>query len=344
MPEENPLPPTSVSDWNISELYSRSFEIVKKNKVLWIFGTALAGTASFNGNFQGSGDFFNNFLKQTPEKESAPEKISQVLGAATSPSPLTDLFSQIFSQIPVYYYLILGLELFGFAVLVIVTSLITKAYLTSALINGVALAINNQNVSIATSSKPVFSTLTQLIKLQVIPGLIFGLVSFGVFLVLILGLIFGSTAVKIAFGFILFGALIAFSIALLLFTMTMIWAERKVILDKTAASEAFWQGFKIAKHKFWPSLLLGLVNNILAGFISFVLIILVIAGVTGGVMGTIFTYKDNPALAFSFVLIAVLVVVGAIIASALISGITTAFKASTWSLAYKSLQRKPEQV
>lgn len=126
--------------------------------------------------------------------------------------------------------------------------------------------------------------------------------------------------------------------------MTMIWAERKVILDKTAASEAFWQGFKIAKHKFWPSLLLGLVNNILAGFISFVLIILVIAGVTGGVMGTIFTYKDNPALAFSFVLIAVLVVVGAIIASALISGITTAFKASTWSLAYKSLQRKPEQV
>ncbi len=329
------------SDWRLDDIYTKSFQIVKKHKVLWIFGSALVsfGAMKAQSNFSGNNNF-SKLLQQAPGKENSTE-INQVLGAATnSPDFLSSFLGQIFSSIPAAAYLALGLDFLLLIALGIVIAVVAKAWITGSLIQGINLASQNKNVSIAESSKLSFSVLKPLIILQIVPGLIFGLIIATIAIIITVGLVAGGLPIKILFGFLAFGGIIALIIAGLLFTMTMIWAERKVILDGFSASEAFWSGFKIAKKKFWASILLGLVNTILSMLIEFGVLAVLIASIIGPVVGGIFTIQHNLGVGmFLFALAGLLIAVFSV-GGLLVSGIISAFKATTWTLAYNSIKDK----
>lgn len=326
-------------DWNIGELYEKAFAIVKKNKVLWIFGAAVGGAASFSNSYNFNSNGLEKIFEQSP-KEQTTDKVSQVLGAATASSPFTDSFGQIFSTIPPFVYGLLTLEIIAFIALTITVALITKAWLTGSLLQGTKLASGDKNVSIAESSRLAFPAIKSLIWIQVIPGLFFALISIPIFAILIIGIAAGNTSVKVLFSFLLFGAFIGLIIAGLFLTMAGIWGSRKITFEGVSGKQGFMSGFSVAKRKFWSTLLLGFVNNLLAfaitiGLIIGLVILLALFGFTGGAL-----WKSAPALAAILIFLGVLVFIAFIVGATVIQGMITAFKASVWTLAYNSIKGK----
>lgn len=324
-------------DWNIGELYEKAFNIVKKHKVLWIFGAAAGGAASVNNfNFNG----FERMFEDTPTKEQSGEQVSQVLGAATSNSAFTDSLGQVFSTIPPFVYGLLALEIIAFILLSIVVALVTRAWVTGAFLQGTKLASEDKNVSIAESSKLAFPAIKSLIWIQVIPGLLFALICIPIFAILVIGLAAGNTSVKVLFSFLLFGAIIAFIVAGLFLTMIGIWGERKIAFEGVSGSQGFKSGLAITKRKFWSSLLLGFVNNILAIaiMIGVVLAFIILVALFGFLIFIL--WKDAPALAIMLGGIGVVVFIAALIAATVIQGMVTAFKATVWTLAYNNIKGK----
>lgn len=320
-----------MASWDLGEVYSKSFAVVKKNKVLWIFGAFLTGSATFGlGNsFNKDTSYFDGLFSQQP----------------TTANPIAELLTQTFSQIPPSVYLLLGIEIPALTAFIITLTLITRAWGTASLIQGIHLALNGKRVSIAESSKLGFKSLKQLIVFQILTSLIgLGLILLAILLGVVLGagIFSGGLLLKIIFGLLLILLILALLVVVLFFSITVAFGERWVILSKIPAKDAISQGFKIARKKFWASLLLGFVNNLLAGAINFVITAIVLAGFVGPIIGGLLSFQDNPSLATVLFTLAGVVFISFIIASTLVSGIITAFKASTWTAAFNALNGKKD--
>lgn len=327
-------------DWTISDLYHRSWDIVKRHKTLWVFGMAIAGMGgmSFQGNSRVWDNFGERLIDRIPsESQQAPDAASQVLGAVTA-SPWGELISSLFSQVPLSFYVILAVELVGLVLVGIVVSLVSNSWANASLIQSIQTALGNHQVSIRSASEKAFKSITQLIWLSVIPSLIFWVVSLSVFAVLLVGLFFGPTPLKVVSGLLLFVAVLLWLFLFIMLVLTEVWALRKVILNEKPWREAFWQGLRMAKRKFWPMLLLGLVNTVL----SFIIIggpILVLVGL---LLGGFLSFEGNRGLAIGLFVGGGLLGLALVLGYLLLVGIITAFKASTWTIAYNQIQGKYE--
>ena len=326
-------------DWQISNLYSRSWTIIKKFKLLWILGLASAGGSSYSysrtSNF--NPDNFNQFFNQP--NHDLPQKATQVLGTATS-SPFMESIRSIFASIPFYFYLTLGIELLLLILIGIVVSTVYSAWAEGMLIQATDTASDDKNPTIADSSQKVIPHLSSLIWLQVVPILSL-LAAFLVgSLVIVFGLAIDSLATKIIFGLLGVVALGAFIYWVIMLTLSLIWAPRQVILDGKLGKAALFSSFKLAKKKFWPMLLLGLVNVILTALISFAIVL--VAGIGIGILAIIgiLLGKAIPALTPALILLGIIVITPLIIGFSLLGGITNSFKATVWTLAYKAIRGK----
>lgn len=348
MTEDNPssnnlgLPSYEPPDWTISELYERSWQLVKKYKVLWVFGMAVAGLASGVGlnNFSNFGpsdtkSFEKYFISPSPQPDAS--GFTNILGATTS-TPLTNTLSHALSLIPVSLYVLLGIEILALVVLGIIISLISGAWANSSLIHSIQTAVDGEKPTIKDSSQKAFSNIKPLIWLQFIPTLIFILVSISVFGILAAGIALSGDVLKIIIILLLIAAVVIWLYASTMLSLSNIWATRIVVLDKGKAFESLKSGFKISKNKFWSMVLLGLVNMIMSGII----VGLPIAVIAGFLLGGGFSLNGNSVIGIVLLTIGGILLIAFLLGFTLISGILTAFKASVWTLAYNKIKGKYE--
>lgn len=309
----------STTDWSISNLYEKSWEIVKRNKVLWLFGMAVAGLASGGSSYQGSGSSNSN-------------------GFGNLSGVFQNLMSQhIFSLIPTYFWLILGIEILVLISLGLIISAVGGAWAQASLINAIQTALGNQRSNIRDSSEKAFSVLKPVIWLQIVPTLtivISAIVTFGL---LALGIALAGS-LKILFILLLIAAAFAFTIILILLSLTQIWSFRIATLDKKSGPASLSLGFKMAKKKFWPMILLGFLNTILSGLVIGIPLAIMVGLLVGGVS----TLNGNFSLGISLLILGGILVFIFIFGYMLLVGILNAFKASVWTIAFNNIRGKYE--
>lgn len=339
MPEQFNLKdevPQKKSDWEISDLYQRTWRIIKQNKVLWIFGAALGGLSS-SGNFNSSSDFnsedFRKLFNQTPQQQ---EQVNQVLGASTN--YFYQHIQDIFTQIPLYLYLLIGIEVFLGILFTVILLVVYKSWADASLLSATNQAGEDQKPTIASASEPAFKALKSFVWLDIVPSLVIFVVFVLSMALITSGLVFGNLPIKILSGIGIVVMIILSVYALIYLTLTLTWAKRQVIDEGKSAKLALSDGYKVAKKKYWASILLGLVNNIAAGIAFFVPIIVFILLFAGGVL--LATASKNPTLNILLITLGGIAMLALIIIITVLTGVTTAFKATVWTLAYKKIKGK----
>lgn len=329
---------TAPADWQIGKLYEKAWEIIKKNKVLWIFGAAIAGIGSSysSSNFQSDDFKFFEKIFQQDSVPTNPGQLTQVLGATTD-SSFGQILTQLTANIPSYFYFLLSIEVLAVVGVMLFFGILKSAWTTGGLISGTYLASEGKSVTIRDSSEKTFPHLRSLIWLQIVPSLVvFGgaVLAFGI---LTLVITLGPTPLKIIFGLLAVVGFIALLYILVFLFFSQIWAPRKVIIDQDPAKKALFSSYKIAKKKFWAMALLALVNSIL-GFIV-VMVPLMLIGVIFALGFLGFRGNFNPVVILPLLPIIPVFIFGFL----LLSGILTAFKATVWTLAYQKIRGKYDQ-
>ncbi|MDO8551544.1 MAG: hypothetical protein Q7S03_02590 [bacterium] len=327
-------------DWKIAELYEKAWEIVKKNKVLWIFGAATAGLASnFNtSNFRSSDTDSLQKIFQPGNSQPDSNQLTQVLGTATNNQSF-DNFLSLFSTIPPYVYAILAVEIALALIAWIFFGVLKGAWGEGLLIAGSQAGAEGKKVTIQESSETVLPHLRPLIWLKVVPALVVFLGAFGVFGLLGIGMALGPTPVKIVVGIVMIVAFLALLWVFIYLTLSQIWAQRKVIFENMEGKEALFQSYRISRKKNGAMILLGLVNAIL-GFMA-VLIPLGIVFLLGYLFFKIGVFENGDLIPVLVVLAAPLLL-ASVVGLMLIGGILNAFKAAVWTLAYNKIKGKYE--
>ncbi len=330
---DNQLP-----DWEIGKLYNQAWAIIKKFKVLWIFGLASAGGFSFNFNlpFDFNEKDIKNFQEnfQSFPSEIAYNPLSQVLGESTSKT--TETFSYLFSTIPFYFYVILVVEFLAIIILAIIIGIIGKAWSTGLLLEGIQTALSNVDVSIHDSSEKAFTHIKPLAWLQVIPPLVLVIGFLFLSIIIVITFIIPTALAKILFSFL---SLLTFGVVVygfIYYLLSEIWASRIIVTENKSGKESLFRGYKIAKNKTWSMILLGIVNNIL----SFFVMAIPIALIAGIIFGGIFTISQNQTLGIGLFAVGIILIIPTMIAIMLLGGIINAFKAVVWSIAYNNIRGK----
>lgn len=325
-------------DWSIKDLYRTAWQIVKKNKILWLFGMAI-GAGGMSGNYSNSidGKDLDTMLKIFDKSPKESSSVPDVLGSSTS--VLSDTISSLFANIPPAYYALLGLEVLFLIILGIVISIIYSSWANAALLEGIQTATANGKLTIKDLSEKAFGSIKSVIYISYVPYLLVMLV------LVVLFAIFGILAFALpdaskAFVLLLMPiSILLFVFALAILTLVIIWALRIVIIDKKPAKIALRMGYRIAKKKFWASILLGLVNTITIGLL-YILVLLPIIGII--IWGAV-TISSDANLGTGIIVVGAVLLIIFILGASILGGITNAFKATIWSLAYNAIRGKYEK-
>lgn len=325
------------TDWSISELYSKSWQIVKNNKILWLFGMAAVGFSSGSSRFNFNSDSFDSIKKffQNNDAGTTSNKLTQVLGASTN--TFSETLKNLFFAVPLWLYVLLGLGILLLILINIILGIIYQAWVNGALIAGVNAGAVSQKPTISQSSNNAFPAIKGLIWLNIIPTLVFFLVAAVVFGILIFGIVLLPSFSKAIPIILTVVAVIGALVGWILLTLTQIWASRRVVLDRKPASESFSSSFKIVKKKFWHMFALAIVNTVLSLVAMFVMAVPLI--IVGGVAVFSFIFsKPNFSLLPFLIIIGVVLFLLYTVGYTIFSGILNSFKASVWTLAYNHIK------
>lgn len=323
-------------DWKIEDLYRDAWSIVKKNKILWIFASALGAGSSFNSNFKFNDSDSKSFQEIFKNFESKPQlnEVNDVLGAATS--SVSDFLGSIFSAVPVWLYILLIVE---FVVLILIGSIITLIYYSwaeGALLENINKIILGGKADIQEASKKALSYVKRLLFVGIVPGLLLTLIVFAIFgLLVFLSFI---TEMYILMGILGFIFLIAVVYAYTLLTFTLIWAPRKIVSENVSYKVALVSAYKIAKRKFWSTFLLGIINNIVA-FVVFIVPSVVLAFLFGGGFAAGYFVEE---LRIPLIILGGLLIIVVMLLFTVGSAVLGAFKTTVWSLAFSKIKNKYE--
>lgn len=317
-------------DWEVGSLYRQAFEITKKYKVLWLFGIVVGSGVGFNFSNSFSGSDFKEFFKD--DKKEALINGASILGDSTSKA--FEMLLQLFSAIPLWMHLVLGLEILVLILYLVAFWLIYRAWAEASHLEGIQTTITGQTPTIEDCSEKAFRSIKSLIWLNTIPGFLYFLTIVIVFGILITGIIIGNTLFKIIFGLLMVPTVLGTITGWIILTMIMIWAPRLVVMEKHAAYEAFRKGYKITKQKFIATLLLGVFNTVLTWLLYGVIFAIMGIFVVGGFL----SLKSNTILSVTLFVLAGTLFFVFILLSSVLSGIITTFKASVWSLAYNKIR------
>lgn len=332
------LPANDRPDWTIEELYKKAWKIVKKQKVLWIFGAAIGAGFNFSNIFRSSGD--NNWLqdlfKESPKNSS---EIAHVLGSATSTTQ--DVIFYILSKVPPFFYIILGLEALILLVIGIIISVVYKGWATAALLEAIEQSIAGGKVSIRETSEKAFRSIGSMIWLEYVPGIIFMLISIVLFIVLSSIIAFGPGLLKLLSGLSMLVFFIAAFYAFILLSLTGIWAQRQVIVHHISAKKAFLASYEIVKKKKWSMILLGIVNFITTMLVFGLPLVIAVAIFTALLIKNMNSTPNSIIL--SLFIPAAILLLFLLVAFTVGGAMLNAFKAVVWSLAYNVIKGKYEK-
>jgi len=317
-----------------SSLLSRSLEITKSHKWLWVYGLVLAIFGAGSGGGGGSSTSSSGGIPKEVPRE-LPEKTAQVLGQAT------DAFRTWIANVPTLNWILLIL---GFVFLIfffVVVGLILKAWAKGGLIAGLVEAEQGLSPTLASTSPVGIAKIKNLIILSLlVTGITFGLILvLGIFF-LVPYLILGNSSLKVVWTIlaILFGGL-AFVLALVLLAMTNIYAERLIVLRGFSPWQAWKKGLKLSKGSFLPTLMMGIINQAIGCSVGCLgtIILMVILGIPA-LMVILPVFKGGfhwpgwPTIIFLGILFLVFLNL-----NYLIRALLTVFNYSNWNLFFKEI-------
>lgn len=250
-----------------SLLLKRSFELVKKCKWLFVYAFVVA-TSSGGGSsqFNFSDNDFKNFKPTIPEN--LPDETAQVLGAFTTS---LEVWLQ---SVPPSKWILLILSFVGLILLSIVIRLVMTGWAKGALIAGVDMGLRGEIVNLPNTTGKGFASMKRLIGFSLLTGVIVT----GAVIAMILLFIFGAGLASILpdplgaiFAFLgILTISIVIILSILILIMTVIYAERLIVLKNYSVQEALTRAFKLSKTKktFFPTLLMGIINGIFSSTIG----------------------------------------------------------------------------
>lgn len=307
----------------------RSWEIIKKNKVLWILGMLLGGAgSSFNGG--GGGNSGNSFLR---EDFYTNEPISQFLENTVS---FFVKLEQSLSTIPLYVWLTLGIILLILIIFLIAISIYLSNWAEGAVIGSMNSYENGEKITFRTAAKYGIKNAKDLIWISLVPGLIFSLLLIIFVLIMLLGLILPVDLLKIlwfcGWGIFLF---ILILVGAFFLTYLKIISFRIVVIEEKRYWEAYKESFKIVKKSFLPLFLQGLINYVvgcLFGCFYLIAILIIIAVIAIG-------FIVHPGVGLSLIIPGVIF----LIFSSVATGAFKAFESGTWTLFYRQLKEQEDK-
>jgi hypothetical protein len=335
-----------MTEVNFDKIISRSFEITKKFKWLWVYGLVLAifsGTFSSGGG--GGGGNFPSFPSKTIDKipKSTPvdfkNKATEVLGAATN--AILDWFHSV----PVGIWILIGFLVILIIILGIVIGAIVRAWAKGSLIYGLDQADREEKVTLSSTSPYGVSKIKHLIIFSIISFVIaFGLISVIVLFYAITSFIFSIVPVLMIFWMIIIGILAIFTIILsvIMLSMVTIYAERLIVLFHYSPWDAWKKGLLLGKKNFLHTIVMGILNSALgcgAGCISS-LVLLIVFGVPALIFAMLIFIKALQIPLYIPVLGLVVILILYIYANYLFSAWLMVFKFSNWNLLFKEIMKE----
>lgn len=261
-----------------TSIIKHSFEIVKKNKWLLVYGLLLAGSGgawgSSNLNIGDLSEIRKIFEEDQPD---LPEKGAQVLGTFAS------TLGQWFTNVGLDKWLLLILGVLVFILFSVVLGLVIQSWAKASLITGVQIGLESGKTDLKNTSS---AGITQLKKL-IIFSLLMTAITFLILTILPLAwfLIFlvfkGIQELKIFWIIVgVFLGLTTFFIMTILFAMVSIYAERLIVLRSYTPWEAWKEALRISKKSFMSTLVMGIINSIAKASVGClgVIILLLILG------------------------------------------------------------------
>lgn len=324
---------------NYEQILRRSWEMVKKEKIFWVFGVILS-TFTYGYNFNSSNySNISEFFKNREKLPETGEKLSQVLGAATR-NP-TEFFSSVISSIPATFWLALGLGLLVFIIFNLILGIFIRNWSTGALFGLANVAQKNSNLSLKYGSDYGRKTWINLflsglvISIMIFIPLLIGLIIFILPLVLINNII-----LQIIFGFILFIFVLLFCIISIFSTIWQIFAKITICTENLNFSESLKFSFKLSKKFFFDGLLMGIINQgvgCLSGCVFGCVNIFILATL-GSV--TFLSFKISKIFGSIFLIFAVGLGLIIILVNIVIQGIVKAVTTTNWILFYEELRKR----
>jgi hypothetical protein len=339
-----------MKDVDYSKIIQRSWEITKKNKWLWVTGMVIAVFGGGSGSGGGGGGSSSGTSTSVPSDSSSPmpiedikDKTSYVLGIAT------DSLQNWFSNFPTINWFILGLIVFFVIIFGTVVIWILTSWAKGALIQGLEDADNEKEVTLKSISPYGISNIKKL--------MIFGLISFGMSLILFLGvsifvgigyLIYSFAGSSSTILLVLLGILLAFIFIILIaiFTMISVYAERLMVLKGLVPWEAWKKGFSLSKGNFFPTFIMGIINSIIGFSVGCLgMIALLILFAIPGFLIIYPIFKDGfkfPSQSQIFAIIVLFFLFTSI--NIAIKAVFTVFNYGNWNLFFKQIINKEEKL
>lgn len=320
-------------DWLIG-IYERSFEIVKKNKWLWVFGMILVSTsgANFSGNFNSVNNFSESFKAgETPFATSPSSQLSVFQTAFTA------IFN-ILKQVPVSAYATLAISIIIVMIVSLIIVLVISSWAQGAAIGAINDAYDNKPVTLRKGSLHGIESFKRIIWLLIVPWILYFIAIIIPFIIasIVMALVWDSEITRL-FGMLLF-LIFLFIIIFSAFAITasLIWAIRITVIEKKGAYESFKEGWKMVKTHFLKMIALGCANCLLGCCLTGI----IGATLGGAIVSGIGLLKVNQKAGALFLAFIGIIVVLLIMLSLLFSGIYTIFNVTTWNVLYRELRGK----
>jgi hypothetical protein len=344
-----------MKDVDYGKTIKRSWEVTWKNRWLWVLGLVLAGLgasggSSYHGGGSGSSGS-SNFNVPSPSPiptdggnlQNLQNQTIKVLGVATN------ALKAWFAGFPIHNWVLLGLLILGCVIFFTVIVWLVVAWAKGSLIAGFEDAEAGKEVNLKTFSPYGWAKMKELIIFQLIfSGLILAII---LGLVLIVGVGFLIKLAIPVLGMIwvvLFGivGVLGFVVAMFIFTMLNMYAERLIVLKNYSAWEAWKKGLSLSKGNFIPTLLMGIINSLI-GCASGCVLLIVLLLLLGIPMFLLIAPSFRGGFHFpsigQIIGVAILVALFSVI-NLLTRAIFVVFDYGNWNLFFRQIMEKEKDV
>lgn len=326
-------------DYN--EIFRRSWAIVKREKVFWLFGMILAAFSGGGGgsgsNYQEFGKLFQDHGREIPEKG---EKVSQVLGALTTDP--SSYFSQLFTSIPLSFWLAFIFGVLTLAIYAIALAWFLANWSRGALFSLALVADLGKPVDLKMGSnfgrKSWGRLLLSSLIITVGFGIVVALTGFIGLLLFVVVSAAGLLLFQIILGILGFLFIIAALVAMVIAAVWSAMASLVIAIENLPLRPGLTYGWHLTKKYFWQALILGILHLVI-GIVVTVVVFSIVAAIVV-LAGLVFLVNQPAGIALGLAGGVPLVIL--FMFSLLGFGILKAFTTINWAILYGELRKRED--
>ncbi len=313
-----------------SGIIRKSFDTTKKYKWLWVYGAVLGAFASSGGGMN-----FNNITNQLTNFSDPTSPSSTVKNDFQN---IANFVGNLIKDVTPLEWTSLILSVIAIGILTMALKWIVASWAKGGIIKALDMALKGDKVTLENTAKFGFINVKNLILLSIISAIVPLLVTLGLFLAWFIAAgvlrFVGFDSVSLIFailgGIIGIGVFIYFAIV---FTITKIYAERKVVLDTQKPWAAWKSGLALARKNFRTSIVMGGINSVITFFVSIVSAL--VSGIALAIPGFLIIKNISPV---GIVILVILVLVFIIIQE-LVSALMLVFKNANWNQIFTQITK-----